>query len=143
MVLEAITNSNLVSTGLSVVKAAVVDENFQDFSNLLEQNFSAIDKNGDSELTQSEIAQAIGAPLSQKMQEFFTKLDVDENGSIGINDLSPQNSLISAIGEACVELYAKNNAETIASNLASKVCQSYRLTDKVTDLLTNSINKIL
>ena len=143
MVLEAITNSNLVSTAMNAVKSAIVDENVQDFSKLLERNFSAIDKNGDSQLTMNELSQSIGAPLSQEMQEIFTKLDVDENGSIGFNDLSPKSSLIGAIGDACVELYSKNDAETIASNLASKVCKSYKLTDKVTDLLTNSINKIL
>ena len=134
------TNSNLVSNVKDFIKTNFVDQNAQNFAKILEDNFAAMDKNKDDQLSINEIKETLNF---ENLPDLLSKIDLNGDGVIGQDEVKQEKKVAKALTGIVADVLANKDSSQVLSKATQNLGKAFYLNSLAQNAIENVVDKII
>lgn len=134
------TNSNLVSNVKDFIKTNFVDQNAQNFAKILEDNFAAMDKNKDDQLSINEIKETLNF---ENLPDLLSKIDLNGDGVIGKDEVKQEKNVAKALTGIVADVLANKDSSQVLSKATQNLGKAFYLNSLAQNAIENVVDKII
>ena len=134
------TNSNLVSNVKDFIKTNFVDQNAQNFAKILEDNFAAMDKNKDDQLSINEIKETLNF---ENLPDLLSKIDLNGDGVIGQDEVKQEKKVAKALTGIVADVLANKDSSQVLSKATQNLGKAFYLNSLAQNAIEKVVDKII